>query len=410
MSTLLQIGTNQLDSSKHLRQSTKFGGQGITKWSTMAGTCHAAARAMQPMWKMSLPTTVEEIAALAESAKGHVSAIAMAAVENPLKEEQWVAMKKLGIGVPHNTRATTKDAGGDLPCMGCKKLFADADKLTTHAIQCPQASGEGNVTRRHNAVCDVITRQARAHNKLARREVPIVCLGKDGKQHTRYGDVVINDHFCIDVTVTNKPVERLYDKVGKYQDAVNNKSMKFHVLAFSPEGRIHKNSLGFAQRLAKSCGMPFSDFWAPVATEVIRGTARSIIETSRFVSEIAEKNRQNQAAAAVSHQASMSTFPAPLPTNTTALVVNVNPVVGAAATGSATPAKKHATAKPAATSAPPTTNTNAQGVAGLAVRQAAVKPVATSVPPTTNTNAQGVAAPAGSASTTAPAGAAGAKK
>ena len=384
MSTLLQIGTNQLDGSKHLRQSTKFGGQGITKWSTMAGTCHAAARAMKPMWKMSLPTTVEEIAALAESAKGHVSAIAMAAVENPLKEDQWVAMKKLGIGVPHNTRATTKDAGGDLPCMGCKKLFADADKLTTHAIQCPQASGEGNVTKRHNEVCEAIKRQARKYNKLARREVPIACLGRDGKQHTRYGDVVINDHFCIDVTVTNKPVDRLYDKVGKYQDAVNNKSMKFHVLAFSPEGRIHKYSLGFAQRLAKSCGMPFSDFWAPVATEVIRGTARSIIETSRFVSDIAETNRQNQAAAAASHQASVSTLPAPFPTNTTAQVVDANSSAGSAAAGSASPKKKQA---------------------------AAIKPVATSVPPTTNTNAQGVAAaPAGSASTSAPSGAAGAKK
>ena len=383
MSTLLQIGTNQLDSSKHLRQSTKFGGQGITKWSTMAATCHAAARAMQPMWKMSLPATVEEIAALAESSKGHVSAIAMAAVENPLKDDQWVAIKKLSIGVPHNTRATVKDAGNDLPCMGCKKLFADADKLTAHAIQCPQASGEGNVTRRHNAARDAILRQARKYNKLARREVPIVCLGRDGKQHTLYGDVVINDHFCIDVTVTNKPVDRLYDKVNKYQDAVNNKSMKFHVLAFTPEGRIHKYSLGFAQKLAKSCGMPFSDFWAPVATEVVRGTAQAIIETARFVSDIAERNRQNQAAAAVSHQGSVSTLPAPLPTNTTALVVNVNPVVGAAAVSSASPAKK----------------------------QAAVKPAAISVPPTTNTNAQGVAAAStSSASTTAPAGAAGATK
>ena len=383
MSTLLQIGTNQLDGSKHLRQSTKFGGQGIMKWSTMAATCHAAARAMQPMWKMSLPATVEEIAALAESTKGHVSAIAMAAVENPLKDDQWVAIKKLNIGVPHNTRATVKDAGNDLPCMGCKKLFADADKLTAHAIQCPQASGEGNVTRRHNAARDAILRQARKFNKLARREVPIVCLGRDGKQHTLYGDVVINDHFCIDVTVTNKPVDRLYDKVNKYQDAVNNKSMKFHVLAFTPEGRIHKYSLGFAQKLAKSCGMPFSDFWAPVATEVIRGTAQAIIETSRFVSDIAERNRQNQAAAAVSHQGSVSTLPAPLPTNTTALVVNVNSVVGAAAVSSASPAKKQATVKPAAISVPPTTNTNAQGVA---------------------------AASTGSASTTAPAGAAGATK
>jgi hypothetical protein len=384
LSSMFQIGANQLDGSKHLRQTTKFGGQGITKWATTAATCHAAARAMQPMWKMSLPTTVEEIAALAESSKGHVSAIAMAAVENPLKEDQWVAIKKLGMGVPHNTRATAKDAGGDLPCMGCKKLYADVDKLTTHAIQCPQASGEGNVTRRHNAVCDVITRQARKYNKLARREVPIVCLGRDGKQRTRYGDVVINDHFCIDVTVTNKPVDRLYDKVGKYQDAVNNKSMKFHVLAFTPEGRIHKYSLGFAQRLAKSCGMPFSDFWAPVATEVLRGTARSIIETARFVSDIAEKNRQNQAAAAVSHQASMSTLPAPLPTITTALVGHVNPQVGAAAT-SASPTTKQATD----------------------AKSAAI----TSVPSTTNTNAQGVAAPpAGNASTTAPKGAAGSTK
>merc|ERR1711964_88933 len=80
---------------------------------------------------------------------------------------------------------------------------------------------------------------------------------------------------------TERPV---YDKSGSpgghtYEAMAAHHKVNLVVLCISPQGTILPQSLRFAPRLAKMANMSFNEFWAPVITEVIRGTTRSVIET-----------------------------------------------------------------------------------------------------------------------------------
>jgi hypothetical protein len=101
------------------------------------------------------------------------------------------------------------------------------------------------------------------------------------------------------------------------------------VLAFTPTGRIHPESMLFASSLAKKAGKPFDEFWAPVCTEVIRGTMKALIEARNRIYNVAEQTRNNAiearasesatpAASAATAPAVLATVPAPLNTSSPA--------------------------------------------------------------------------------------------
>ena len=64
-------------------------------------------------------------------------------------------------------------------------------------------------------------------------------------------------------------MHQLKEKTKKYATTLAQEGLKLRVLAFTPTGRIHPESMLFARGLAKQAGKPFDEFWAPVCTEVM---------------------------------------------------------------------------------------------------------------------------------------------
>lgn len=184
-------------------------------------------------------------------------------------------------------------------------------------------------------------------------------------------DLVIDDYFAVDITVSNHYEKRLTEKVKKYGEAVKVSKMQLHVLCFSPSGAIHEKCLPFAKRMAKSAGMTFNDFWAPAVAEVIRGTTQSVLDATRFVKCIADINRQNAAETAMT-AATPETIPAPLSTLPTAQDVSTTAVASSPPAATPSSKKPSVASKPATTTSLPSTTTfSAQGVIASATPETA---------------------------------------
>ena len=140
--------------------------------------------------------------------------------------------------------------------------------------------------------------------------------------------------YGIDITVTRRYMHQLKEKTKKYATTLAQEGLKLRVLAFTPTGRIHPESMLFARGLAKQAGKPFDEFWAPVCTEVIRGTMKALIEARNRIYNVAEQTRNNaiearasesatpaattSAASAATAPAVLATVPAPLNTSSPA--------------------------------------------------------------------------------------------
>ena len=311
VSQFLRVGIHRVRANEAIRRSTKLGGFGFVRWETIAALAHKSAMDKMPMSRVieaadRATIAAEKIAEWKAQHEGSVPSSLIVANEKPLTGEEYSTWVKLKTSLPQIANRVNTQAG-EVHCPGCNTHFTDAQKLIYHSYQCSKVAGHGNTSRRHNAACDAIKRQLNANQLSAVREAPMSVPAKDGQKAMKgYMDVLTTTH-AIDVTITNDEKGRIASKKRTYEAMAAHHKVNLVVLCISPAGTILPQSLRFARRLAKMANMSFNEFWAPVITEVIRGTTRSVIETRNLISGIAA---QKSSLAADLTLAGPSTVPA----------------------------------------------------------------------------------------------------
>jgi hypothetical protein len=298
-------------------------------WAKISDACHKAARSKKPQWQVLLDKhKPEDVVKWKREGEGRVSPAALNDVARPLTGEQHAAFVKEECGLPH-APVKVLTAAGKLHCLGCHGLF-DAADLLKHTPQCAKIPGPGNVSRRHDEAKLCLLNICRENKMPAQAEVRLrkEATTAGAPAQDLFMDLVVGI-YGIDITVTRRYMHQLKDKTKKYATTLAQEGLKLRVLAFTPTGRIHPESMLFASSLAKKAGKPFDEFWAPVCTEVIRGTMKALIEARNRIYNVAEQTRNNAiearasesatpAASAATAPAVLATVPAPLNTSSPA--------------------------------------------------------------------------------------------
>ena len=307
LSQILVCGRGWIEANQMIQRAASLGGYGMTMWAKISAACHQAARSKKPQWQVLLDKhKPEDVVRWKREGEGRVSPAALNGVARPLTGEQHAAFVKEECGLPH-APVKVLTAAGKLHCLGCHGLF-DAADLLRHTPQCAKVPGPGNVSRRHDEAKLSLLNICRENKMPAQAEVRLrkEATTAGAPAQDLFMDLVVGI-YGIDITVTRRYMHQLKDKTKKYATTLAQEGLKLRVLAFTPTGRIHPESLLFARGLAKQAGKPFDEFWAPVCTEVIRGTMKALIEARNRIYNVAEQTRNN----AIEARASESATPAP---------------------------------------------------------------------------------------------------
>jgi hypothetical protein len=310
---ILECGLGWIDANSTIQRPASLGGYGMTMWAQVSDACHTAARSQKPQWQVLLDKyKAEDVKKWTDEGTGKISPAALNNVDRPLTGDQHATFVKEECGLPH-APVKTLDAADKLHCLGCHAVFS-ARALLKHTPQCARIPGRGNVSRRHDEAKLRLVNICRENKMPAQAEVRLrtEATAAGAKAEDQYIDIVCGQD-AIDITVTRFYEYQLKAKTRTYEATVKKEGLKLRVLAFTPCGRIHRESMHFAGALAKRAGKRFDEFWAPVCVEVIRGTMNGIIETRNRIFSVAQQMRANAIEARASAESLIATTTATAP-------------------------------------------------------------------------------------------------
>lgn len=308
-----------IEANQMIQRPASLGGYGMTMWAKVSDACYKAAREQKPQWQVLLDTySADDVKQWKDEGTGKISPAALNNVDRPLTGDQHATFVKEECGLPH-APVKILDTADKLHCLGCHAVFG-ARELLRHTPQCARIPGRGNVSRRHDEAKLCLVNICRENKMPAQAEVRLrtEATAAGAKAEDLYMDIVCGQD-AIDITVTRHYNWQLRAKTKTYEATVKKEGLTLRVLAFTPCGRIHRECMPFAGKLARRAGKRFDEFWAPVCVEVIRGTMNGIIETRNRIFSVAQQMRTNAIEARASEAANLTanttaTAPAPFAT------------------------------------------------------------------------------------------------